>query len=182
MSDYSRLEQLLNEAGFEYGPSEVHGMITGLICAGSRQVHEDWIESQFEHWPADDLLVQEAREMLEQLYFATREQIGHEEMPFMPFLPNDSQSLSERVKQLSEWCEGYLYGLGLAGVTQTQLVGDAREALQDLTHFTHIDYAELESGEATEMAYMELQEFLKVVTMLMWETFAENRRDQDAVE
>jgi hypothetical protein len=29
---------------------------------------------------------------------------------------------------------------------------------------------------------MELQEFLKVVTMLMWETFAENRRDQDAVE
>ncbi|MET0067506.1 MAG: UPF0149 family protein [Candidatus Thiodiazotropha sp.] len=180
--DFARLEQVLSAVDFDYGPSELHGVITGLICGGSDDVRALWMGDLLGHLPDDDLLAQEARQMVGQLYRATLEGIAHAEMLFMPLLPDESNVISERAKSLSEWCEGYLYGLGVAGVTERQLVGDAREALQDLTHFTRIDYEDLESGEATEMAYVELQEFLKVVTMLLWEELVDNRGGEDAEE
>ncbi|MEW8505639.1 MAG: UPF0149 family protein [Candidatus Thiodiazotropha sp.] len=175
MPDYSRLEGALNSIGLDIGASEIHGVICGLVCAGTSQSHVDWMEALFAEWPDEDLLAREARELIGQLYFATREQIGSESLSFMPFLADDSQAIAVRAKGLCDWCVGYLYGLGLAGITDRQLEGDAREALQDISHFTRLDYDSLDSGEATEQAYTELQEFLKVVTILIWGELADIR-------
>ena len=182
MPEYARLEKALESIGFDLRASEIHGVISGLICAGPGQVHIDWMTALFEDWPDGDLLAQEARQMIGQLYYAARDQITHDELSFTPFLPEDSVSISQRAKSLSEWCEGFLYGLGMAGISEQQFTGDTREALQDIAHFTRLDYAELESGEATEMAYLELQEFIKVVTLLMWEELADIRESRDAGE
>ncbi|MCU7866817.1 MAG: UPF0149 family protein [Candidatus Thiodiazotropha sp. (ex Lucinoma borealis)] len=182
MPDYSRLEGAMNSIGLDLGVSEIHGVICGLVCAGTSQSHVDWMEALFEDWPTEDLLAREARELIGQLYFATRDQIGHDDLSFMPFMPDDSQPITDRAKGLRDWCEGYLFGLGLAGVSDLQLVGDAKEALQDITHFTRLDYASLDDGEATEQAYLELQEFLKVVTLLIWGDLAEIRENVHASE
>lgn len=173
MPDYSRLEGALNSIGLAVGASEIHGVICGLVSAGTSQSHVDWMEALFEDWPEEDLLAREARELIGQLYFVTRDQIGNEDFSFMPFLADDSQPIAVRAKGLRDWCVGYLYGLGLAGISDRQLEGDAREALQDISHFTRLDYESLESGEATEQAYTELQEFLKVVTLLVWGELAD---------
>jgi yecA family protein len=180
--EYARLGKLLDVMGSDIGASELHGVISGLICAGTAEACVDWISALFESWPDEDLLAQETKQMIGQLYYASRHQITNEEFLFMPLLPEDSLPMSQRAKALSEWCEGYLYGLGLAGVTEQQLSGDAKEALQDISHFTRLDYAELESGEATEVAYMELQEFIKVVTLLMWGELADKRGENNAEE
>jgi uncharacterized protein YgfB (UPF0149 family) len=175
MPDYSRLEGALNAIGLDLGASEIHGVICGLVCAGTSQTHIDWMTALFEDWPQEDLLAREAREMIGELYYASRDQIAKDDLTFTPFLPDDSQPITARAKALSEWCEGYLYGLGMSGITDQQFEGDAREALQDISHFTRLDYESLESGEATEQAYAELQEFLKVVTILIWEDLADIR-------
>jgi yecA family protein len=182
MPKYQRLNKLLGAMSADIGASELHGVISGLICAGSSEVAVDWIASFIQAWPEEDLLAQETRELIGQLYYAARHQIAKEELSFMPLLPDDDESISTRAKALSEWCEGYLYGLGLAGVTEQMLSGDSKEAIQDLTHFTRLDYDQLESGEATEVAYVELQEFLKVVTLLMWEELYEVRGESNADE
>ncbi|MEJ2611648.1 MAG: UPF0149 family protein [Candidatus Thiodiazotropha sp.] len=180
MPDYIRLKKALEATGLALQASEIHGVISGLICAGPGQVHVDWMEALFADWSDADLLIQEVRQMIGQLYYATRDQITNDELKFMPFLPDDSEPIADRAKALSEWCEGFLYGLGMAGISEQQFSGDAKEALEDLTHFTRLDYSELESGDATEMAYVELQEFLKVVTLLMWQELADVRSDNDA--
>ncbi|MEW8624538.1 MAG: UPF0149 family protein [Candidatus Thiodiazotropha sp.] len=182
MPEYQRLEKLLATMGADMGASELHGVLSGLICAGSAEAPVDWIATFIEAWPEGDLLAQETREMIGQLYYAARHQITQEELSFMPLLPEDDEAISARAKALSEWCEGYLYGLGLAGVTEQMLTGDSKEAIQDLAHFTRLDYEQLESGEATEVAYVELQEFLKVVTLLMWEELFEIRGEANADE
>ncbi|MES9944830.1 UPF0149 family protein [Candidatus Thiodiazotropha sp. CDECU1] len=168
MPDYSRVDGALKSIGLDLGASEIHGVICGLVCAGTSQSHIDWMAGLFEDWPEEDLLAREARELIGELYYVTRDQIGNDDLTFMPYLPDDSQPISTRAKALSEWCEGYLYGLGMSGITDQQFEGDAREALQDISHFTQLDYELLESGDATEQAYTELQEFLKVVTLLIW--------------
>jgi uncharacterized protein YgfB (UPF0149 family) len=169
LPNYSRIDQAFDSIGLEQGASETHGVLCGLLCAGASQAHVEWIEGLFKERPADDLLVREARQLLGQLYLASRQQIGDEGLEFMPLLPDDDAPLSQRATALVNWCEGYLYGLGMAGVTEQQLAGDAKEALQDIAEFTRLDLDALQEGDNDESAYMELQEFLRVATLLIRE-------------
>ncbi len=137
---FERFDQLLNGIEFEVGASEIHGVISGLLCTGHAQAHADWFADLFANRSSDDLLIREARQLLGQLYQATRSQLGDQGLGFAPYLPSDSLCLQERAKCLGEWCQGFLYGLGLAGVDEAALPGDAREAINDISEFTKLDY------------------------------------------
>jgi uncharacterized protein YgfB (UPF0149 family) len=175
LPNYSRFDQALESIGLDQGGSETHGVICGLICAGTSQAHVEWIEGLFHDRPSDDLLVREARQMLGQLYIASRDQMSDEGLEFTLLMPEDTAALSERAQALINWCEGFLYGLGMAGVTEQQLVGDAKEALNDISEFTRLDLEALDEGESNESAFMELQEFLRVATLLIREELASAR-------
>ncbi len=175
LPNYSRFDQALESIGLDQGASETHGVICGLICAGTTQAHVEWIESLFHDRPSDDLLVREARQMLGQLYIASRDQMADEGLEFALLLPEDAATLAERAQALVNWCEGFLYGLGMAGVAEQQLVGDAKEALNDISEFTRLDLDTLDEGESNESAFMELQEFLRVATLLIREELASVR-------
>jgi uncharacterized protein YgfB (UPF0149 family) len=175
LPNYSRFDQVLESVGLDQGASETHGVLCGLLCAGTSQAHIVWIEALFKERPADDLLVREARQMLGQLYLVSRQQIDDEGLEFMLLLPDDNVPLVQRAQALVNWCEGYLYGLGMAGITEQQLVGDAKEALQDIAEFTRLDLDALEEGDSDESAYMELHEFLRVATLLIREELVSAR-------
>lgn len=177
MLEYHRFDQALESIGLDLGASETHGSVCGLICAGASQAHVEWIEGLFADRPSNDLLVREARQMLGQLYLVSRHQVADDALEFVLLLPDDDTPLLERGQALVKWCEGYLYGLGLAGVSEQQFVGDAKEALNDISEFTRLDLDALEDDESSEAAYMELQEFLRVATILIWEELAESRED-----
>jgi uncharacterized protein YgfB (UPF0149 family) len=117
--------------------------------------------------------------MLGELYRSTRDQVNDMGNIFTPYLPDDSLSLRERAECLSEWCQGFLYGLGLAGIDQRSLSGDAEEAIQDLAEFTRLDYESIQPDEESEAAYMQLQEYLRVATSLIWEELSSIRTTAD---
>ncbi|MEN8166682.1 MAG: UPF0149 family protein [Pseudomonadota bacterium] len=169
MPPYERLDQLLDSIDLDVGASEIHGVICGLLCTGHSDAHADWFEDLFANRSPDDLLVREARQLLGQLYQATQLQFSAEDLAFKPFLPGDDLALRQRARGLSEWCQGFLYGLGLAGIGEARLKGDAREAIGDITEFTKLDHETIEAGEETELAYVELEEFLRVATFLIRE-------------
>jgi uncharacterized protein len=177
MPEFSRFDQALESIGLDLGASETHGVICGLICAGTSQAHVDWIEGLFSDRPSNDLLVKEARGMLGQLYLVSRQQLGEDISEFTPLLPDDEASLQTRAGALSQWCEGLLYGLGLAGISEQQLATDAREALNDISEFTRLDVDSLEEGESSERAFVELSEFLRVATLLIREELSDIRQD-----
>jgi hypothetical protein len=182
MPDYSRFDQSLESIGLDLGAGETHGVICGLICAGTSQAHIDWIESLFEERPSNDLLVRETRQMLGQLYLASRHQLGDGGVEFVLLLPQDEETLQSRGRALVAWCEGFLYGLGLAGIAEQHLAGDAKEALHDISEFTRLDLDALEDDESSESAYMELQEFLRVAVMLIREDLADSRNDDQTTQ
>ena len=182
LPDHSRFDQALDSIGLDQSASEIHGVLCGLICTGTSQAHVEWMEELFRDRPADDLLAREARQMLGQLFLASRKQMADEGLEFSLLLPDDEASLQLRGKALVDWCAGYLYGLGLAGVSEQQLAGDAQEALQDISEFTRLDVEALEAGETDETAYMELQEFLRVAALLIKEELAAMQESSDGSE
>lgn len=182
MPVHSRFDQSLESIGLDLGASETHGVICGLLCTGTSRAHVDWFEQLFDDRPSSDLLVREARQMLGQLYLASKQQLAESGADFELLLPQDDEALQKRAHALVQWCEGFLYGLGLAGIDEKQLIGDAREALQDISEITRLDQEALEEDEASESALMELQEFLRVATMLIREDLTEGRNDDQTTQ
>lgn len=178
MPEYGRFDQALESIGVDIGASEAHGLVCGLISAGATEAHVEWMEGLFADRPSNDLLVREARQMFGQLYLASREKLSDDGLDYTLLLPGEDEGLKIRAKALVNWCEGYLYGLGLAGISEQQLAGDAKEALDDIAEFTRMDLEAIDEDEGAETAYMELQEFLRVATLLVWEELAAGRESK----
>ncbi len=175
MPPYERFDQLLTSIELDVGGSEMHGVICGLLCAGHSDAHVTWFEELFENRSSDDLLVREARQLLGQLYQVTRNQLRGDDLGFMLYLPNDHCLLPERARRLTDWCQGFLYGLGLAGISENQFPGDTQEAIGDITEIARLDHEHIDSEEEAEAAFIEVEEFLRVAVLLIWEELATRR-------
>ncbi|MEN8177133.1 MAG: UPF0149 family protein [Pseudomonadota bacterium] len=176
---YERFSQLIESVELDVGASEVHGVLCGLLCAGHSDAHVAWFEELFANRSSDDLLVREVRQSLGQLYQVTQSQMNGDDHGFTPYLPNDKSPLTERASRLTEWCQGYLYGLGLAGLSEKQFVGNAKEAIGDIAEISRLDHEHIEAEEEAEAAFVELEEFLRVAALLVWEELASYRGAAD---
>jgi len=173
---YQELDNHLTAS--ELGPSaaEAHGILCALLCSGAPQAVESWIAELLGDTDTDGRSsTHECRHSLQGL--ATHTQATGLRLDLMPLLPDDSRSLAERALGLYDWSRGFLYGLGVAGLDIDRLPEPAREACNDFVAITHLDLRDLEASEANEQALMELTEFVRVATLVVYQ---EQRRAPEA--
>lgn len=150
--------------------SDLHGSLTGYLCAGGKTTAEAWPS-------ALELDAGHAGELLDDafplLYRHCREQLDDSELGFEPLLPGDDVALAERAEALVEWCRGFLGGVGLASGKKAQggLSDDAREIVQDFSTIaaTSFDY---DDDEEDETALNEVLEFVRVGVLLLYSELA----------
>lgn len=104
------------------------------------------------------------RGLLGRLFEDTREQLNDFGFGFQPLLPDDDQPLNERANALADWCRGFLLGFGYAG-QESQTPGACAEILRDFAEISRLDPDA--SGEAAEVAYAELTEYVRVGVQLV---------------
>ncbi len=168
--EYERVERQLASADVESSGAELHGIVCGLLCAGGSDGLSLLKNELVSDLSPDDLLVQECWESAQRLYTETQTAINGPGLGFTPFLPDDEKPIRTRAMAVSEWCQGFLYGLGLGGLEdEKQLSEEAREALSDLTEITRMDVEALADDEENEDALVELTEFIWVAAMLVRE-------------
>jgi uncharacterized protein YgfB (UPF0149 family) len=176
MLDHERIERQLASADLEQSGAAVHGMLCGLLCGGRPDALELWLADLLREADDSDLLVQECRGALCGLHQQTRQAMQEPGLGFSLLLPDDEKPLAVRGKAVCEWSEGFLYGLGLAGVSKQQtLSAETSEALKDCSEITRMEWTTLD-GEDDEEALMEVSEFLWVAAMLVHEELAMNRK------
>ena len=172
--DYELLQQSLASANASLEAAEVHGVVCGVITTG-RELPQEWFTELFDQAEAGDLLAEEGKQLVNQLYDQTNEEIEGAGVGMRLLLPEDSASLPIRAQAVTEWCQGFLYGLGLSGQeAHKKLSAEAQEAIEDIGQFTRMDVAALSAEEAAEDeedALMEITEFLWVAAMLIRESF-----------
>jgi len=165
---YQRLERELARADLEVGCAEAHGLLCGLLCAHHRDPQQRWLDELLEQTAEADLLVTACRRALEQLYRETQSEFDDPGLGFRPLLPNDDQPLQQRAKALVDWCQGFLYGIGLCGLEQNSLSADTREALADFTQIARMDTQRLEGSQQDQEAFWEVSEFIWVAAMMLF--------------
>lgn len=162
-SDFEEIDDTLHEASM--GGAEAHGFLSGLLCANDGVQLKDWLAGLFDEEDSSSL-VRIEKIALERLFETTRQLITSDDYDFELFLPDEDEPLSVRATALSEWCRGFVYGLGFGGMDkEAEWQGDSREILQDLVEISRLD-SEC-GGEDDESAFMELNEYVRMGVLLI---------------
>lgn len=159
---YDSIAKALKAAGAVISPSEVHGMLCGFVCGGRQLESQTWLQTLF-----GDTVV-DAKVLLD-LHLYTVESLVEMDFEFMILLPDDEQSLEQRTEALGTWCQGFVAGLGLAGVDVEQVQQpDIQEILQSLGDISRIDFDAVDTDEEDEQAYVELVEYARMAALLVF--------------
>lgn len=168
--EYATFQTILNESRSRNHPSEWHGVLCGLLCAGYPTSWQHWCQVLNDIEDKADVVSPgpSLSSALEEVCQETRFALNDSDLGFNLMLPSDDMPLEERVSALSRWCESFLYGLSVGGISQgAELPGDVRETLIDLAEISRAD-VELEITDSeSEQHYIELVEYIRVAIMLL---------------
>ena len=174
--NYDALALVISKLGAQQEPAELHGTLTGLLCANGNARADIWLQNLFPCMPNGDLLGDEAFDELKKLHETARESVNATDCEFQLLLPDDDSDLDQRVHALGEWCQGFLVGLSLGGISDFKaLPEDAREIAEDLVEIARADSSySFDGSEEDEHAYAELVEYLRVGVLLINEELQPN--------
>lgn len=145
-------------------PSEIHGMLCGMLCLDSSLISNTWITRLAEEI---DLSLH-AHDSLQSMFRATVSQINDEEYSFMLLLPDDDFNMSVRAESLGYWCQGFLTGLGLAGLSEIgNLPEEVQDFLGDVSHIARVGFDGDNPDEEDEIAYTDIVEYLRMGVLLV---------------
>lgn len=169
---YDEVTDALKRMNLEQDAAEIHGGLCGLFCTVNGLDAPFWLDNNLTAAPEEDAytvdaLASESRTLLTQLFNDTEKQLSGEGFDFQLFLPDDNSGLFSRVEALSNWCQGFLFGLSQGGLTDPEgLPGDLPEIVKDIVEISRAESYELDDDAQDEKDFMELVEFVRVAIQL----------------
>ena len=169
-SPFTDLRDTLARAGTVCGPAECHGTVCGALCSGV-DGGDAWLAHLLEEASGGDAGQQACRRELLALRDLSRSLLQAGTLEFAPLLPDDEAGLAERTAALGEWCQGFLYGMGLAGerLQLDALPDEAGEVLRDMGQIAQAGFEGDAEADEDEAAYTEIVEYVRVGVQLLFE-------------
>jgi uncharacterized protein YgfB (UPF0149 family) len=172
--DYQTLWDKIGAADLAYSPAETHGILTGMLCARTG----NWREVLRDQLDEENPDVRECLDELDKLWLHTATELHDGQMPLSLMLPGENAPVNERALALRDWAQGFLYGFGLGGEQQQNLMSsDAGEALRDFSEISRMDVETFGDHEEAEEALMQIEEYLWVATSLIWHEAGQNDKE-----
>ncbi|RLK48200.1 hypothetical protein DFR31_2077 [Alkalispirillum mobile] len=166
-ASYDDLERALAAINAGTHPAEAHGVLCGMSALPDGADKARWIAQVLDGTQPSGEAAKEVLMLLAGLYDEVQEQLEDKNLGFDLLLPDDGEALQVRADALSNWCQGFLYGLGVAGLPEIgDLPKDIREVLTDLGEISRVEL-DPEASEDNESAYTELVEYVRVAALLV---------------
>lgn len=178
---FEPLADALATAGVRHSPSELHGVICGLLSTGLGSQDAELLGVLAAHtemtgqWPAA------ASEALLAVRDLAREAYTGEDMELALLLPEDDEELGNRVAALAQWCEGFLvgFGTGSAGTRDADLAPGLQEALSDIAAISQVGLPE-DSSDEEEAMFEQVAEHCRMAAMMVFTELALTHRASSA--
>lgn len=161
LPSYSSIQESLSQLDSTTNCAEAHGALCGLLI-DNRNASE-WLSGTLSKTPeSQDLLASEHIKNLKSLYNVSKQQLNNEELSFELLLPEDDIELSKRLQALSDWCQGFLFGLGsISKIDEKNMAPDVKEFMTDLLGITQLETDE-ESNNENEQDFAEIVEYVRM--------------------
>ncbi len=178
--DYDDLDDALRRCGSSYDAAQSHGLLASRLAVTGRDGGYDWIAYVLDGTDPSNALRKECETMLIAMLERTDKSLTERQSEFAPLLPDDAIELDARAEALGRWCEGYLHGLVSvqhSNALKKRLAEEPiADIIKDMLQITRATAGEEAEDEATEDAYVELVEYLRVAAQLVYEELAEFRK------
>ena len=139
-------------------PSELHGLLTGIVCVTQAPSREEWIQI------LSTLNVPELQDDALMILTDEADDVAHalteDELDYLPLLPDDDHVLADRVQALADWCAGVVLGFGLAS---GHIRADEMELIEHLQDVAAVEFEDSDDDEEGEISYQELYEFVRLI-------------------
>ena len=169
MEIYEPLNQSLHYVGALMNAAEAHGLLCGMLCIPQDfSVEKEWFKHIMSQVAYEDGLATECQQQLTLLKNYTVAKLNSATDEFQLLLPPDDTDLAERIQALAGWCEGFSFGLGIAGIQTQGLSADAEEFIKDTIAISHLAPVE-QATDAAEANYIQLVEYMKVGVITLYE-------------
>lgn len=165
---YQEIDQALQHTTLKLHPAQVHGVITGLICADPNNAKgwEELVTGQKE--------TKKTHDILQLIYEKTAHQLSDFLFEFQLILPSDRTALPDRAEALTLWCQGFLTGLKLKQIpVEGREQSEMTEAIDDIIEIAKMNYEEVVASEEDEAAFMELVEYVRMAAILIYQDLQE---------
>jgi yecA family protein len=155
----------LNQQSVALTAAEMHGLISGLLCGGSRDA--GWQALVHDLTNEGVAFPQALSQPLQQLYEVTRDTLEDDEFLFQLMLPEgEIVSVFDRADALGGWVNHFLLGLGMMQPKLAQVKDEVGEAIDDLRNIAQLGYDEDEDQEELEQSLEEVAEYVRVAAIM----------------
>lgn len=149
LPDFDLITRALAAAGIAHSPSELHGLICGLLATGHGREDPALLGILAAHAEQPEGLPAPLAQALIDCRDNAAMGLTGTGLELALLLPGDEDELGLRVAALGQWSEGFLvgFGTGASGVADEELSPGIQEALSDLAAISQVETPEEESDE-----------------------------------
>jgi uncharacterized protein YgfB (UPF0149 family) len=179
--DFASVQALISTGDVKIHGSELHGVLTGLICAGYSFEDHDYITMMNDMFNNGETLPNKLRVTVKLLFSQVWQKILDDSYSFTLLLPDDDDSLIERAHALGAWVQGFNLGFGLQQKNNAVYSEDVKEVLTDFADIANLS-DEIEEDETTEQAYFEISEYVRISALLCFTELGSPPETKDSSE
>jgi len=162
-------------AGAVSTPAELHGALTGQLCAGMKFSPKSWLHKAVEFMEPTDELSKSQQAVMQQLHDSTLSQLTDDDMLFQPLLPDDDTDLLTRLETLAQWCDGFLAGFALVETHRhAEFPEIITDALKDIAAIAQVGFESVEEGGLEDDAEDDYMQVVEHVRLLVMNVYYEN--------
>ncbi|MDX2369347.1 MAG: UPF0149 family protein [Colwellia sp.] len=163
--DFSLVQAVLTTENIQSHASEIHGVLTGLVCAGFTFEEQNYTEMLNDLFNNGEGFPGAVKATIKQMYSELWADILDDTYAFQLMLPDDDDSIVERGHALGKWVQGFNLGFGLQQKNSPVTSSEVKEVLTDFAEIANLS-DEMEEDEDTEQAYFEISEYVRISALL----------------
>lgn len=168
---YQQILSVLNEHDLAVTPSELHGLLSGLIAGGMFKESTEYLDHLSELFNQGQTLPASIKQLATKLVDTINGQLDAQDMSFELVLPVEDDALQEQAEELLNWVQHFLVGFGFNKCDVSKASAEAQEIIEDFTSITRMD-TELDDDNESQADFYEVVEFVRVSTVLCHQEFS----------
>ncbi len=169
--DFASVQAIITTGNVKAHSSEIHGVLTGLICAGFPFEDQSYLAMLNDLFNNGEGFPKNIKSTVKQMFSELWTEILDDDYSFQLLLPDDDDSIVERGHALSVWVQGFNLGFGLQQKDSPVISEEVKEVLTDFAEIANLS-DEMEEDEATEQAYFEINEYVRISALLCFSELA----------
>jgi len=163
--DFASAQADITTENIKAHASEIHGVLTGLICAGFAVEDLNYITMINDLFNNGEGLPAKVKTTVKQMFSELWTDLLDDAYTFQLMLPDDDDAIAERGHALGVWVQGFNLGFGLQQKDSPVVSAEVKEVLTDFAEIANLS-DDMEENEATEQAYFEINEYVRISALL----------------